>query len=406
MLKSVKNLFLFTRNPQLVSVLWFTIPCLAVILLLVGGDSKINNYLIFKHVFWHTIDQQHLYNYYPSQYFDKNHYGPFFSVLIAPFALLPNAIGVLLWALVNVASLYFAIQKLPLSDSAKNIIRLISLVEMLTSIQNLQFNPMLCSWIILTFVFIREGRLSLAAMLIVAGTFVKLYGVVGLLFILFTQSRVRLVIYLCGWAILFLCLPMLISSPAFVFQSYLDWYNVLVEKNLENVTSYQNLGMTDISAMGFVKRVSGMYDLGNVYFLLPAAVGTLLPLCRTSKWSDLGFQLSCLAQLLIGVVIFSTSAESPTYIIAVLGFAIWYAMQGDQRSKAHFYLLCFVLLLTVFSPTDLFPSYLRKEYVVRYSLKALPCLIAWLMITNQLLFSTIGKTIAHAKDTPGHSART
>jgi hypothetical protein len=280
------------------------------------------------------------------------------------------------------------------------------MVEMLTSIQNLQFNPMLCSWIILTFVFIREGRLSLAAMLIIAGTFVKLYGVVGLLFILFTKSRVRLLIYLFVWGILFLCLPMLISSPAFVFQSYLDWYHVLVEKNLENVTSYQNLGMTDISAMGFVKRVSGMYDLANVYFLVPAAVGTLLPLCRISKWSELEFQLSYLAQLLIGVVIFSTSAESPTYVIAVVGFAIWYAIRGEQQNKARVYLLFFVLLLTVFSPTDLFPSYLRKEYVVRYSLKALPCFIAWLMITHQLLFSTNGKPIAHAKDTPGHSACT
>jgi hypothetical protein len=243
-------------------------------------------------------------------------------------------------------------------------------------------------------------------MLIVAGTFVKLYGVVGLLFILFTKSRVRLLIYLFVWGILFLCLPMLISSPAFVFQSYLDWYHVLVEKNLENVTSYQNLGMTDISAMGFVKRVSGMYDLANVYFLVPAAVGTLLPLCRISKWSELEFQLSYLAQLLIGVVIFSTSAESPTYVIAVVGFAIWYAIRGEQQNKARVYLLFFVLLLTVFSPTDLFPSYLRKEYVVRYSLKALPCFIAWLMITHQLLFSTNGKTIAHAKDTPGHSACT
>jgi hypothetical protein len=382
------------------------VPFFAALLLLVKGNSHINNYLIFKNVFWHTVNQQNLYSFYFTEYADKNHYGPFFSLIIAPFAVLPNFIGATLWAMANALILFYAVHKLPLTHWAKNVILLISLIECLTSIQNLQFNPMLCSWIILTYVFIKEGKLGLAAFLIVAGTFVKLYGLVGLPFIFFTKEYKKVISYLILWAILLFCLPMLISSPEFVLKSYVDWYHVLIEKNIENVSAYQNMGMTDISAMGFVKRVSGWYDVSNFYFILPAGICMLLPLVRSSKWNEASFQLSYLAQALIGVVIFSTSAESPTYVIAVVGFAIWYAIRGEQQNKARVYLLFFVLLLTVFSPTDLFPSYLRKEYVVRYSLKALPCFIAWLMITHQLLFSTNGKTIAHAKDTPGHSACT
>ena len=202
--------------------------------------------------------------------------------------------------------------------------------------------------------------------------------------------------YLIFWAVLLGCLTMLISSPAFILQSYVDWYQVLIEKNAENISSYQNIGMTDISAMGFVRRVSGYYDLSNFYFILPAGILTILPFFRFSQWKDLTFQLTYLAQVLIGVVIFSTSTESPTYVIAVVGFAIWYVLVDPKAGHWMFYLLLFVLVLTVFSPTDLFPRYIRKEYVIRYSLKALPCLFAWLIITVQLLSSNFSSKSPHA----------
>jgi len=387
MQKSIKNIFDFSKKPIFLTFLWFLLPLIAVLLLLKGGDSEINNYLIFKNVFWHTVHQQNLYSAYPEAYFDKNHYGPLFSILIAPFAVLPNLIGATLWAILNVWILFYAVHKLPITNWGKNIILLISLIETLTSIQNLQFNPMLCSWIILSYVFIKEGKLGLAAMLIVAGTFIKLYGVVGLPFIFFTKDYKKLIGYLILWALLFFCLPILISSPEFVMQSYSDWYHSLIEKNIENVSSYESGGMQDISVMGFVKRVSGFYSIPNFYFIIPAGIMMLLPLYRFSKINQVKFQLTYLAQLLIGLVIYSTSAESPTYVIAVTGFGIWYVLSAPKPKKWMYILLIFVLILTVFSPTDLFPKFLRDQYVVKYSLKAVPCFLSWLIISIQLIFA-------------------
>jgi len=387
----VAKIFDINKKPNFITVLWFLVPFIALLIEAQKEAVFINNYLIFKNVFWHSLHQEHLYQLYPEQYFDKNHYGPLFAVLIAPFAILPNYLGLVLWGMMNVSLLFYAVGKLPISFWGKNIILLIALIETLTSIQNLQFNPMLCSWIILSYVAIKNNQLSLAALLIVAGTFIKLYGIVGLPFIFFTKDYKKLIGYLILWAIILFCLPMFISSPEFVYQSYIDWFHVLLEKNTENVNSYLNTNMQDISVMGFFKRITGYHNLANFYFVIPAGILMLLPLYRFSKWGNSRFQLTYLAQLLIGLVIFSTSAESPTYVIAVVGFAIWYILSAPKPSQWMYYVLAFVLVLTVFSPTDLFPRYIRKEFVIRYSLKALPCLIAWLIITFQLIYSNFEK---------------
>jgi hypothetical protein len=393
-----KKIFNLKNKPNFVTVLWFIVPLIAVLIEISRGNAYINNYLIFKQVFWHTWHHQNLYSLYPGEYFDKNHYGPLFSVLIAPFAILPDYIGATLWGMLNVYILFYAVHKLSISNWAKNIILLIALIETLTSIQNMQFNPMLTSWIILTYIAIKENKLSMAAMLIVAGTLIKLYGIVGLPFIFFSKDYKKLIGYLILWSIVLFCLPMFLSNPEFIVKSYYDWFLVLVEKNLENISSYQNTGMTDISAMGCVKRITGFYGIHNFYFTIPAAILMLLPLYRFSKLENASFQLTYLAQVLIGLVVFSTSAESPTYVIAVTGFGIWYTLYAPKPNNWLYLLLILVMVLTVFSPTDLFPSFLKDAFVVKYSLKALPCFIAWICISYNLLFSNFTQNLVHEKN--------
>ena len=48
------------------------------------GHGRENNFLIFKYVYWHVVGQQPLYEHYPAEYFDMNHYGPFFSLSSLP----------------------------------------------------------------------------------------------------------------------------------------------------------------------------------------------------------------------------------------------------------------------------------------------------------------------------------
>lgn len=382
-----------TRVPVL-TVIWFLFPMLACIAEISRGLGDINNYLIYKQVFWHTLEQKHLYLSYPSEYADVNHYGPLFSILIAPFALLPVYVGCFFWCLFNVAVLFYAIKKLPVTILQQRWILLIGVFELITSIHSVQFNPMLCGMILLSFTAIEKEDILLGTFFIVAGTLIKIYSVVGLLFFLFTPHKKRFILYSAMWFVVLFCLPMIISSPSFIIESYKNWFTVLVEKNGQNIVSSMNAGMQDISVMGMVRRIFGVYQMPNTFVTLPAGILMLLPLLRFNFWKNQAYKLHYLALLLIGLVIFSSSAESPTYVIAVIGYLIWHVQQPDNNRLPYKVLMGLVLLLTIFSPTDLFPRFIREQYVLRYSLKALPCFIAWLAVVYTLFKSQFNQKMA------------
>jgi hypothetical protein len=187
---------------------------------------------------------------------------------------------------------------------------------------------------------------------------------------------------------------MLFSSPAYIVQCYQDWYHSLVEKNTTNIV-IDVLGMQDISLMGMVRRIFRLNTLPNFWLTVPAAILYALPFVRIKQFQYLNFRLSYLALALIGVVIFSSGAESPTYVIAVAGVAIWFVIQNIPKSNWVIALLVLTFILTILSPTDIVPRFIRQEYIVRYSLKALPCFIAWCVLIFQLLKKDFGKQLSH-----------
>lgn len=121
------------------------------------GVRAYNNYLIFKSVYFNTINLENLYSLYPDHFFDSNHYGIFFSIIIAPFAILPDCLGMILWNVVNTIVFLFAIYKLPFSDKKKMFFGLLCLQEFITSLISFQFNIALTGLIIFC-IYIRKTR--------------------------------------------------------------------------------------------------------------------------------------------------------------------------------------------------------------------------------------------------------
>jgi hypothetical protein len=370
------------------------ILCLWVLLALVisikqSFQDTNNNYLIFKYTYFHAIDHLPLYDLYPNEYGDSNHYGPFFSLLIAPFALLPDYFGMLCWQLANILFLYFAIKQLPIEKTKINVVYWVITHELLTAMFALQFNISIAAIIVLAYVLIEKERNFWAVFVIVLGTFVKLYGIVGLAFFFFAKKKWKFIIYFVFWMLVFLIVPMLFFSPHYIIQSYHEWYTSLAQKELLNasLTSRQ-----DISVMGMVRSISRNANIPNYPFLLVGIALFSLPYLRIKQFKEPVFRLLYLASTLIFTVIFSNSSESPTYIIAFVGVAIWFILQQRPLKPITIALLVFALILTSFSPSDLFPRYLKQNYIIPYNLKAFPCILIWLVITFQLIFKKYSPT--------------
>ena len=371
--------------------LWFLLAMLAAVAEISRGLSAINNYEIFSGVFHHTLQQKNLYLAYPAEYVDANHYGPLFSILIAPFALLPDTVGCFLWCVANAWVLFYAVRQLQLTERQQNIILLIGLIEMMTSIHNVQFNPMLTGWIMLSYVLVEKEKDAWATLFIVAGLLIKVYGIAGIAFFWFSKHKVKFILSFIFWFAVLFCLPMIISSPAFIIQSYKEWYHSLVEKNAQNIDADDTNVMQDISVMGMIRRIFNNDHLRNYFITVPAAILYALPFVRISQYKEAAFRTSYLCLAMIGVVIFSSSAESSTFVIAVTGVGIWYVIQDDSKKRYNNLLLALVILLTSLSPTDLFPSYVREHFILPYSLKALPCFMVWWVLIWQLLLKDFTK---------------
>ena len=369
----------FFAQPRTLFGLW-------TFLAVIAGITKIaphrhNNFLIFRGVFWHTLQKLSLYDFYPKEYNDHNLYGPIFSLVIAPFAVVPDALGLLGWLVVLALGMYYAVRRLPLEEGRQIFLYWFCAHELLTALQMQQFNIAIAAIIVGSFAAIEKGREVTAAFLIVLGTFVKLYGVVGLAFFFFVKRKPRFILALIGWSVVCFVAPMLISSPEYVLGQYVEWYERLAAKNGENTFAL----MQNISLLGMIRKISGSATYSDLWVILPGLALFGLPYLRFSQYRHLAFRYGILSSVLLFVVLFSTGSESSTYIIPFAGIALWYVTSPWKRTGWDVALMVFAFVLSSLSPSDLFPRSLREAYVLPYALKALPPTLIWLRLSYELL---------------------
>ena len=353
-----------------------------------------NNFLIFKGVYWHTVNGTSLYAAYPSEYSDVNHYGPLFSLIIAPFALLPEWAGMLLWLLFLSGWLFAAIYWSGLRKSQQVYIYWFCGFTLLTALFMQQFNIAIAAIILSSFFLIEKEHEGWAAFFIVLGTLVKLYGIVGLAFFLFSRHKLRLTLWLAVWSVILFLAPMAISSPDYVIGQYHEWFTCLVEKNTHNLNSFAQ----NISLLGFVRRTTGHADYSDLWLIIPGMALFTLPYLRFSQYKNLAFRETILASVLLFVILFSTGSEASGYVIALLGVCIWYTAAPWKRGKWAIALMIFVFILSGMGNCDLIPKTIRHDYIQTYALRALPISIVWLWLCYELCtkdYTPIEKVNAH-----------
>ena len=378
---SLKGRWHLLLNKKIVTVLWVLLPLIAVIGHI--NDNSINNYVIYRNVFHHTVDQSNLYQAYADQWGDLNHYGPFFSLVIMPFAILPDKIGVVCWVLANAGFLFWAIRKLKIPETWKTAVLLLCLNELLYTSGQVQANALICGCILLTFIYIEEEKEYLAALFIIGGALIKIYPIIGLAFFLFSRHRIKFFLWLLTWLIIFFLAPMVISSWPFIIRSYSEWYYSLLEKSAMNIRLVEASMDQDVSVMGMIRRLFHLTRLSDYFILAPCAFLFCCQYLRYKYFNDMRFRFYILCSVLIFTVIFSNGAEAATYIIALPGMCLWFLFQPKTKKNIIFFGLIF--FFTTFLYSDIFISHsFRREFAKPYSLKALCPFILWITILVQV----------------------
>ena len=365
----------FFRDFRTLAGLWLLLGVLAAVMKM----HSHNNFLVFRGSFWHAWQGLPLYAEYPQEYWDINHYGPLFSLVIAPFAVVPEWLGLLMWCIALSLGLYVAVRRSLLTSGQQLFVLWFCAHELLTALYMQQFNIAIAAIIVGAFFLIEKERDATAAFLIVLGTLVKIYDIVGLAFFFFSKHKVRFVAALAVWSAVMFVAPMVLSSPDYVVGQYQAWMVDLASKNSENAEAL----MQNISLLGMTHRVTGL-EFSDLWLIVPGLVMFGIPYLRINQYQNVAFRQTLLASVLMFTVLFSTGSESSGYIIALVGVVVWYTAAPWQRNRWDVALMIFVFVLTSLSPSDLFPAYLRKEWVQPYALKALPVTIVWFKLCYEM----------------------
>lgn len=184
------------------------------------------------------------------------------------------------------------------------------------------------------------------------------------------------------WAVIVFLLPMLYASPEYVVHSYKEWFDVLVYKNGLNQFSVNQ----NISLLGMLHRITGA-SFSDLWIIVPGMILFALPYLRIRQYQYESFRFLFLSSALLFMVLFSTGTETYGYLTAMVVVGVWYVKTPTKAATPilNLSLLIFCILLTSLSTTDLFPRFIRAEYVKPYALKALPCTLIWLKIVWEQL---------------------
>jgi len=335
-----------------------------------------NNYIIFKNSFAHLIQSSDLYKFYLNEHWDLYKYSPTFSLFMGLFYFLPDVIGLFLWNLLNAIVLLVAVYYLPnLSLKNKGLILISILVELMTCMQCEQSNALICGLIILAFGLLERGNYFVGIFCIIATAYIKLFGIVALALLIFYPGKWKLALYTLFWSVFLFALPLVVISVPQLLAQYKSWGQLL---------SNDHTVSTGLSVAGWLSSWFKL-SVNKSIITLGGVILFCLPFIRYKEYSNYLFRLLAFSSVLIWVVIFNHRAESPTYIIAMGGVAIWFFSQ--KFTTENFILFLLAIVFTSLSPTDLFPPTLRKGLFQPYVVKAVPCILIWIKVLYDQLFN-------------------
>ncbi len=343
-----------------------------------GLHSNFNNYLIFKTSATHLIQGLDLYVHHPGDHVDLFKYSPLFALLMAPFTILPDWLGIIIWNLINLLTLMIGLRMMPgLGKKQVTFILLIAFFELIGSIMNEQSNALMAGLMVLGIACFEKNKPFWGALSLVFSVYIKLFSLVVFMMLLFYPKRLKTALYTVFWMIVFALLPILVTGWDGLKETYLSWYTMLGQDYSDSV---------GFSVIGILVKWFNYQGSRNIVFLV-GVVLMVMPLLKFKQYSNQNFRYAVLSALLIWIIIFNHKAESPTFVIAMTGIGLYFVTQPWNLQNKLFLAFAIVFVSLVYS--DLMPPGPRNNFFHPYFIKALPCIVIWLKIIYEIMFNKI-----------------
>jgi hypothetical protein len=360
----------FRRVELLVALLW--VAAIVVATFQQGVQHQNNNFLIFRAAALHLLREQDLYAAYPAEHFDFYKYSPTFALLFLPFALPPFAVAMFLWNALNAGALYVALGMV-LPRRAAVIARSIVFLDMLGSLQNVQSNALVAALIIFAFAAFERRHTVLGSLATAIGTSIKLFPLAAASFAIFHPRKVRVAVALATSTAVLVLLPLLVTPASVLVAQYGSWHAIESRDALSRGFSVME------TAQLLLHRGWPNWPIQ----LLGVAALVAPVLVRRERWSEWGFRRVYLCSVLVFCVIFNHQAESPTFVIASAGAAIWFASL-ERPSRWEWSVFGFFVVCTILASSEAMPHAVQRAFFDPYRFKTVPCLVLWVELQRRL----------------------
>ena len=350
---------------------WIAVLCItAVVATAICVVRVCNNFLIFRSAFDHLLAGADLYAPHPAEHADLFKYSPTFALVFGPFRALPYGVALLVWNLVNVLLVYAGLRLVLAGEERLAAVQLTAL-GMVTTLDGTQSNGLVAAAMLLAFAALERDRLRLAAVAIGSGILIKLFPACALALAAPRQDRVKFGAWFVAVFAALLAAPLLVTPAAALLDQYQSWYAMGAVDALDRGASVMRL-----------MHVAFGYDGPNWPVQVAGAALLILPLAR-AQWSDPKHRRLFLASLLVFSVIFNHKAEQPSFVIAMVGVAIWYAVK--PRTLARDVLAGAVILATVPIFLGVAIPWLPGGIMPALLLTSAACTLVWIGIQAELL---------------------
>jgi hypothetical protein len=299
-------------------------------------------------------------------------YGPLFSILFTPFAVLPGWLGVILWNIFTYTLFYFSVFTLPeqYSFAKKKFIFFFPVLLLLSTLLSVQFNPVVASLFLFSYTLLEKKKGFWAVLLILLSGFTKVYGIFQLSMLLFYPGFWKNTLYAFLAGILLLLMPLVQIAPNELVAYYQSW--IIKVMAHADALRFFSIYRPICTLFKSIEPHAGLISVG---ILLVILFFTLLKL-RLFKESYL-LRARFLGIIMSWAILFGLGSEAHTYVIAMAGYAIWYLCISPGRSDKILLWINFVLLGIV--PIDIFCPVVVSDFILgKLDLGIIVFAITWL----------------------------